>query len=698
MAKQSHQVRSVVRRLSLLALGATLLMGVTAGVWRDVAADVTGPTSQDKRVTIVVNQLMESQHLLKHPLDDEISQRAMKSYIETLDPMKLFFYRSDIDEFMKKENDLDNELQQNNTGFAYFVFHTFIKRLDQRTGTETETGWKKGWVDETLESDIDFKAEEFMTTDFEKLDYAATEKEARERWRKRIKYDLIVLQNDDKTPKEAKERIHRRYKNLNRRWRQLSNDDLLEMYLTAVTTSYDPHTTYMSASTLENFRIALGLRLEGIGAQLKDEDGTTEVTKVIRGGAADKHGMLKEGDQIVSVGQGEDGEMVDVVNMRLNDVVKMIRGQAGTVVRLGVVSSGGGEQKVLKITRAKVELADSAAKGKVFEAGSQDGKPFRIGVIDLPSFYMDMEGARNNERNYKSTTVDVRRILEDFKTKGVDAVVLDLRQNGGGSLTEAINLTGLFIDEGPVVQVKSPDNSVRSLSDLDPGMAWSGPLVVMTSKLSASASEILAGAIQDYNRGLIVGDETTHGKGTVQSLLDLSEYLGFRRPLGALKITQQQFYRPNGDSTQVRGVLADVVLPSVTTHMDVAESDLDYAVKFDRVNKARFRPYKMVSGDTLTLVRNLSQKRRKDDEDFSKLNSKILKYIEQKGKKRVTLNAEQFAAEREEFDADKEDDKQFEDQANPDDSIERDFYLDEILNITVDYIKELKKLDLARAR
>lgn len=312
--------------------------------------------------------------------------------------------------------------------------------------------------------------------------------------------------------------------------KQFDNNELLEMYLSSITTSYDPHTSYMSPSTLENFRIALQLNLEGIGAQLQDQDGKTVVAKVVPGGAADKFGKLKKDDQIISVGEGESGEMVDIVGMKLNDVVKMIRGKAGTLVRLGVIPVGTNESVTYEITRAKIELEDEAAHGEVFEAGTKaDGSPMKLGVLDLPSFYQDMQAAQaaqDGAKNFRSATTDVRKILEDFKAKGVDAVVLDLRRNGGGSLVEAVDMTGLFIDEGPVVQVKGFNNRVDVHSDETPGAAWDGPLVVLTSKFSASASEILAGAVQDYQRGLVVGDEATHGKGTVQSLRYLGEIIG----------------------------------------------------------------------------------------------------------------------------------------------------------------------------
>ncbi len=674
----------------IVVLTIGLLTGSLVGLWSPSAADVVGPKAQDRTVTNIVTKWMAEQHLSRHPLDDEISKRGLKSFLSGLDPMKIYFYKSDIDEFQRYETQLDDMLRQLDTRFAYAVFKRFLERVDERVAV----------VDELLKEEFDFTQQEQLITDADQLSYPATEEEARERWRKRLKYDLLLLKADKTEGQEAIDRLTRRYQNFARRMHQFDNDEVLEMFLTAVTTAYDPHTTYMSASTLDNFRIALGLNLEGIGAQLKDEDGQTVVAKVIPGGAADKHGKLQAEDRIVSVGQDDEGEMVDVIDMKLNDVVKLIRGTAGTVVRLGVMPADSNDVRVYKITRAKIELTDSAAAGKVFEQGTAaDGSPFKIGVIDLPSFYMDMEGARQGLRDFRSTTVDVRRILDDFKTQGVDAVVLDLRRNGGGSLTEAINLTGLFIDQGPVVQVKGPDNRVQHYDDFDPGMAWDGPLVVVTSKLSASASEILAGAIQDYRRGLIVGDETTHGKGTVQSLLDLgSEAIGGPRApnLGALKITMQQFYRPNGDSTQQRGVLADIVLPSITNYMDIGEADLDYAIEFDKVKRAEYSALNMVTPELLGKLRGESTQRLRDSSGFEEALKKIERYRAQKEKKRIDLNEERFFAERAELDADKEEERQLDETQNGSDTIERDYYLDEVLAIASDYVRELASRDLAR--
>ena len=425
------------------------------------------------------------------------------------------------------------------------------------------------------------------------------------------------------------------------------------------------------------------MKLEGIGASLQGVDGYTVVKKIIPGGAAEKEGHLKLDDKIIGVGEGESGELVDVVDMKLNDVVKMIRGKPGTVVRLQVTSVKDPKPHEIKITRATIELKDSEARGEVFDAGRRaDGKPYKIGVINLPSFYMDMDGARQGKPEFKSTTRDVHRILEDFKQKGVDAVVLDLRTNGGGSLTEAINLTGLFINDGPVVQVKDADGRVTPYFDPDPDIDWNGPLVVVISKFSASASEIFAGAIQDYNRGLIVGDKSTHGKGTVQSLLNLGEQL-FRIPnapnMGELKITMQQFYRPGGDSTQRRGVVSDIELPSLSTHLDVGEADLDYPLPFDQVPAQPFKKFDRVNPSLVDQLHRLSAARCAASEKFQKVERNIVHYKQQKAKKAVTLNEAKFLKERAELNADKEEEKAIEKLNDNPSGIDRDFYLDEVL-------------------
>jgi carboxyl-terminal processing protease len=651
----------------------------------------------DRQISKAVTFLLNQQHLTRHPLDDEMSGRALDLFIKAVDPMKLYFYQADVDEFMQNRNDLDDFVKAGDMAFAYKVYGRLLERVDER----------QAMVQEILSKPLDLTVDETMKTDPEKLTFPRSKEEALSRWTKRLKYDMLVLKADKENTMDPVERLKKRYVSLGKRMKQIDGDELLETFLTSITTAFDPHTNYMSKSTLENFDIQMRLGLEGIGAQLSPDDGFTTITKIIPGGAADKEGSLKEGDHIVSVGQNdgsnEADKMVDVVDMRLNDVVSLIRGKANTIVRLGVIPKGATESKIIKITRASIKLTDSEARAEIIEDDKKaDGTPYRIGVIDLPSFYMDMEGARNGQLDFKSTTRDVRALLDDFNKKKVDCVVIDLRRNGGGSLTEAVNLTGLFIDEGPVVQVKASRGEAEHYDDTERGMSWKGPLVVLTSKFSASASEIFAGAIQDYHRGVVVGDTSTHGKGTVQSLRELGrELLGAKGPnLGALKITMQQFYRPNGDSTQLRGVLSDVVLPSLTDAIEgVSEADLDWAMKFDKVPANSYSKYNQVTSEILGQLRAHSAERVKASPAFEKLHRVVARYKEQNKTKEVSLNEEKFLAQRKEIEAERDLEKQIEFQANGNKNgevVKRDYYFNEVLALTVDYLKLLGQNTVAR--
>ena len=657
-----------------------------------------GPSAKDRQISRVVALLLRREHLLNDPLDDDHAGRGLENFLKALDWRKNYFYKSDVEEFRLQTNSLDDSLKRGDIRFAYFVFDRFLQRVEERVA----------WVDELLSLDHDFSITEYIAKDPDDAEYPVEVEEAYDRWRKTIKYDLLVLKADKVEGDEAKDRLRRRYDSFSKRMHQIDSDDLLEMYLTAMTMGFDPHTTFMSASTLDDFHIQMGLELEGIGAALQLLDGYTVVSEVIPGGAADKQGKLnpeeelKSQDRIVSVGQGADGEMVDVIDMKLRDVVKLIRGKKGTIVRLGIQPGGQGETKVYTITRAKIELKDKEARSVIFEDGQKtNGSPYRIGAIRLPSFYMDMSRGRDR-LSFKSTTRDVRRILEEFKQQQVDAVVVDLRRNGGGSLTEAITLTGLFIDRGPVVQVKGSIGNRQVYNDREPGMAWDGPLVVLTSKFSASASEIFAGAIKDYRRGLVVGDSSTHGKGTVQSLQDLGPKM-FPIPnppnYGALKITMQQFYRPSGDSTQKHGVRSDVVLPQITDHFDIAESDLDYALDFHQVPPAQYEEYNMVDENMVAVLRTRSAERLAESEDFQKAIKKISRYLEHKKQKKLSINEEDFFARRAEVEAEEEEKKELNQQDDSEATvIERDYYFEEVLDITLDYVEQLKNLAVARLR
>ncbi len=710
-------LRNITATISMsivAALAATSSSTLAQGQQRDNprVQDMTAGRALDRTIIKTIAEYMHSQHLSKHPLDDEISERAFDQFLKSLDSMKIYFLQSDIDGFKANRNRLDEFARAGDMGFAIDVFKTFLKRVDERIAM----------AHELIDEPHDFTVDESMAIDRETLSYPIDSAEARDRMRKQIKYRLLVYEGDriraakDKEAgrergaaanvlngdpnEDPKERLHRSFRTQLKRWHQTDADEMLELYVTSLTSSFDPHTSYMSYDTLENFRIVMSLNLDGIGAQLMSEDGYTKLTSIVPGGAADKDGRLKPGDRIVSVGQGESGEMLDVVDMKLDDVVGMIRGTAGTVVRLGVLPVGGGEMTNIEITRAKITLDDSAARSEVVEYGSKaNGQPFKFGYIDLPSFYMDMEAARDNASGFRSTTRDVSKILAEFRDSKVDAVVLDLSRNGGGSLTEAINLTGLFIDRGPVVQVKDSRDQIQVYDDENSGVAWSGPLIVMTSKESASASEILAGAIQDYKRGLIIGDPSTHGKGTVQSLIDLGQQLlGSPGEMGALKITIQQFYLPDGKSTQRQGVMSDIVLPAITASFDNSEADLDYALPNDQIKPARHSDYKLVDNGILANLRTKSSERIRQSQGFDRLLQRIESFKSQKDEKAVSLNEQEFLKRREQLDAQREEEeKVLEDQLPKKEVFKLDFYNSEILNVARDYVDALAKLNLAQA-
>ncbi len=663
------------------ALAIAISISVVAPPLGEVAkGEPTAPTARDRYITMELLRLLSREHISRRPFDTELASRAVDLFLQMLDPWKLYFYEKDVQTFREVAPRLPEALARGDLAFPYQVYRVMIARVDERAAL----------AEQLLQIEHDFTVDEEMIRDRKAQTYPRNEEEARERWRQRVKYELLTLKAEGTEGEAAREKLSRRYRTFAKRMHQMDDEELLEMFLTAVCNAYDPHSSYMSPSTLENFEITMRLNLEGIGASLQWEDGYTVVRELVPGGAAARDGRLKLGDRIIGVGQGLTGEIEDVVDMRLTDVVKRIRGPKGTIVRLKVVSPDNPEPRIIEITRDRIELREGEAQAEIFEVGQRpDGRPFRIGLIDLPSFYMDMEGARQGIPDYKSTTRDVARILMDFNNAGVDAVVLDLRRNGGGSLQEALALTGLFIEEGPLLQVKDAAGRVQPYYDTDGRALWKGPLVVVVSKFSASASEILAGAVQDYRRGLVVGDPATHGKGTVQSLVELGQLISPLLPLkmGAAKITVQKFYRPSGDSTQNRGVESDIRLPSLTAHLDVAESDLEYALEFDRVPPLEFRQYDMVNPAIIAELARRSAERVKNSPEFQRDMQRIERYLERKAQKKISLNEEKFMAERRQLDAEKEEEDLLQSMEETHRrKIKRDHYLNEVLNITADYL------------
>jgi carboxyl-terminal processing protease len=609
---------------------------------------VIRPGPHDGTIANLVGHLLERSHYAQQRFDSQVSARFLDRYLALLDPQRLHFLASDLAEFEKYRHTLhDLTLKRGDTTPAGVVFMRFRDRLRQR----------HAYVNELLPKEsFEFTTDETVLLNRKDEPWPANLAEARQLWRQRLRYEILQEKLNKEKPPEIIKIITRRYDRTLRMFEEFDSDDVLQLYLTALAHVFDPHSDYFGKSQLENFQIGMRLALFGIGAVLTSEDGYCKIRELTPEGPAQKSKKLKPGDRIIAVAQGE-AEPVDVVDMKLNKVVEMIRGPKGTEVRLTIIPADAPDpsvRRVVTLIRDEIKLEDQQAKAKMIEAPLEGGKSLRLGIIDLPSFYADFEAARGSPQR-KSTTSDVSLLIKKLKEEKVDGLILDLRRNGGGSLEEAISLSGLFLKEGPIVQVRDPDGTVIPDRDNDPRVLYDGPLVVLTSRFSASASEILAGALQDYGRAVVVGDQQTHGKGTVQSLVNLSQYLGGLGGTaglnpGALKITIRKFYRASGASTQLRGITPDIVLPSINNHADVGESALDNPLPWDTVPAAEYEKVNQVT-PFLAELRRRSQERVSKDADFIYLGGEIERYLKVKNEKTVSLNEAKRRAETEEAEA-----------------------------------------------
>lgn len=658
------------------------------GMFLGAQAPNLTPSQVDQITARLVSLIVENSHIAKPKIDDEISKRWVRNFIKSLDPQKIYFLKSDVDEFLKQETNLDDQIKDGKIDFAQSVFSRFKQRAEV----------SQVWVQDFLNQEVDFTVDESIPDNPDKVEFPTTDEERKDRWRKRIKLDFLQYKVDDMKMDEARKKLTVRYRDRMRAFNQINSTDLLEIYLTALLTSIDPHSSYMSPRTWEDMLQSLRLELEGIGASLGTEDGLATIKEIVPGGAADKDGRLQVEDKVLGV-INEDGTEEDFVEKKLSDVVRKIRGPAGTKVKLIVQPEGTRERKIYELTRQKIELTEQHAKGKVIEAKATDGKMLKVGVINLPAFYGDTQAIFQGDPNAVSATLDCKKLLVDFKKQSIDAVIIDLRGNGGGLLQEAITLSGLFINEGPVVQVRQA-SGVRHLDDETAGTDWSGPMAVLIDKTSASASEIFAGVIRDYNRGLIIGDSSTFGKGTVQSIVPLNEQVRIKEPdLGALKLTIQQFYRANGESTQIEGVKPHIHIPSVRDQADFGEGKMDYALKFDKVTSLERDNFQMVTPEIVQKLTTESADRRAKDAKFQKQADTIRKAIDRKKRESISLNETKFRAD---FIPDEDEDPE-----NPEKSKDRDkpkkrfaerpvweseFYNDEVMHIVADYVEAIKSV------
>ncbi len=623
-------------------------------------------------IASTVARMLESAHYSRQRLNDEVepgvtqAHKALDRYLELLDYNRMFFTREDVDEFTGKYGDrLQNDIMLSDLSAAYAIYDRFMDRLRTRVDK----------VRKLLEKDFKFDSNRTAELNRDESPWPANEAEADKIWEARIEAELLqaivaeraleeeakkkeakgdedtaaAVDNNGGLPKRTpKETVQRRYERLLKSFEEETREDQASTFLSALAQSYDPHSEYMSQRALDNFNIQMGLSLVGIGAELRSEDGYAKIQRLVPGGPAERGGDLKVNDRIVAVAQ-DDGEFEDVVDMKLDKVVERIRGKKGTTVRLQVLPAASvdpSKLEVISIVRDEVKLKDEEAKAQVIDATGEDGETSRIGLITLPSFYANM--GRGGPP--KSTTRDVTALLNRLKREGIEGLIIDLRRDSGGSLEEAVRLTGLFIPKGPIVQAKDTNGSINEMKDPDPGVLWDGPLIVLMNRLSASASEIFAAALQDYGRAIVVGDEKSFGKGTVQTLLDVDRFMPLfaqTREAGAVKLTIQKFYRVKGGSTQLRGVASDIVLPSLTDQEDVGEGALKNPLGYDEVPARAFRPTGDV-GRLLPRLRAASEARVAANPEFAYILEDRARFAERLEENTITLNKAERLAEIEE--------------------------------------------------
>jgi len=560
------------------------------------------PTAEQAQAAQLSARFLTRFHYDAQPLDDAMSARIYKAYFKMLDGDKVFFTRADMDKFAPLKSKFDDAIWNSDLSAPFAIFNLYLQRAVQRMS----------YARELLKNGFDLSRDESYEVDRKDAAWPKDEAAAQDLWRKRTKNDWLRLKLAGKDDADIRKTLDKRYSGYIDRIRQINSADAFQTFMNAYAESTDPHTDYLGPEAAANFDIAMSLSLQGIGAQLQSRDDYTMIVKLIPGGPAMKSHKFKPGDRIVAVGQGDKGAMVDVVGWRIDDVTALIRGKKGTVVRLEVLPADvgpDGKHELITLVRDKINLEDAAASKKVIEI--KDGAVTRkIGVIDLPSFYSDFGARSAGDKDYRSTTRDVAKLIAELKQEGVQGIVVDLRNNGGGSLAEADSMTGLFIDKGPVVQVRGSHGEVQVQGDDDAGMAWSGPLAVLVNRGTASASEIFSAAIQDYHRGLVIG-EPTFGKGTVQTLVDLDKFASgdSEKPqLGELKMTIQEFFRINGGSTQLKGVTPDIEFPKNGDEKDFGESTYDNALPWTQIPPADYQPVANLSAYLPQLLKQHDQR------------------------------------------------------------------------------------------
>lgn len=592
-----------------------------------------------EQVAVSVGRLLEEGHYARQPLNDEVSKKFLKTYLELLDFSHLFFTQQDVDMlYSKYGTSIDDDVLLGNLKPAFEIYELYMKRVDDRVAK----------VKELVKNPPDVKPDATIDLSRQKAPWPKDEAEADEIWRLRVANELLQERLSEHPIEPGPQLIARRYDRLMRNVHEEDKPEQVKLFLAALAQTYDPHSEYLSKADLKNFSINMGLSLVGIGAMLRSEDGYAKIQSLVVGGPAQKHGGVKVGDRITAVAQGG-AEFTDVRDMRLDNVVEMIRGKKGTKVRLLIIPADAADpskRKTVELVRDEIKLKDQEARADIIHKKDANGEPMKLGWITLPSFYADMD------KRQKSTTKDVQVLLKRLKKENVGGLVIDLRRNGGGSLEEAIALTGLFLKSGPVVQTKGSNGNIVVSSDPDPGVAYSGPLVVLTSRQSASASEIFAAALQDYGRAVIVGDKNTFGKGTVQTILEIGRFTSLlgsnSQEDGALKLTIQKFYRVAGGSTQLNGVASDIVLPSLSDLPEFGEGALKNALPYDQVPKAKYTKWPETPHVFLEELKRRSAERVKQNPEFHYVMEDMERLRKKLDENRISLNEEVRKAELEE--------------------------------------------------
>ncbi len=601
------------------------------------------PAAQQTQAALWASRVLSRYHYKAQPLDDAMSEKIYDRYFKSLDAEKLFFVQADLDKYAGAKARLDDAIVGENLQMPFDIYNLYQQRFNERIA----------YARELLKTKPDFTLDESYQYDREKAEWTRSEAEVKELWRKRVKNDWLRLKLAGKDDKAIRETLDKRYENYLGRSRKLNSEDVFQIFMNAYAMSIEPHTNYLGPRASDNFDIQMRLSLEGIGAVLQTRDEYTVIREIVTGSPAGMSGKLKVGDRIVGVAQGDNGAITDVLGWRIDDVVQQIRGPKDSKVRLQVLPGDAGPDAkpvMIALTRKKISMEEQSAKKTIMEV--KDGAvKRRIGVISLPTFYQDFEARRRGDKDYKSATRDVARLLAELKKDKVDNVLIDLRNNGGGSLTEAVELTGLFIDKGPVVQQRSAEGRVEVENDTLPGLAWDGPIGVLINRGSASASEIFAAAVQDYGRGIVIG-EPSFGKGTVQTLISLDRFAQDKDKarLGELKMTVAQFFRINGGTTQLRGVTPDIKLPQLSDAENFGESSYDNALPYTVIKPAVYIPAGEVK-DIVPLLTKKHEARVAKDKDFQFLVDDVNYVKKQRKENLISLNEKDRRKERDEQEA-----------------------------------------------